>query len=128
MMLESSSFPSLRLLRFDFLEEYVLLRMSLTGDGIQRVDRLRDLVTRVAPSHVDGPVRRRDALVLTQRVADRDLAIVVGRAKAGSIRQRNVRRREVHRRTRYADSPIVGKADAAIVRIGHVEIDGVVGV
>ena len=67
--------------------------MSLTGDGIQRIDRLGDQVASVAPPHVYGPVPRRDALVLAQRVANRDVAIVVCRGKVGRIRQPDVRRR-----------------------------------
>lgn len=62
--LTKDGFPR-ELLDFHFLEKHIFFRMSLSGDGVQRVHQLRYLVTRVAPCGVDRPVGAGNTLVLT---------------------------------------------------------------
>src|SRR5206468_4235344 len=111
------------LLRFYLLEEYIRLRMGLARNGVKGIDRLRNKIPRVAPCSVDAPIGCSNTLVLTQCVADCDLAVEVGRTKARGIGQWDVRGREIERRAAHTNRTVDREAAAAVVRIGHVEID-----
>src|SRR6266849_9814940 len=73
------------LLRLHRLEVDVLLGMHLTGYRIQRIHRLRDQIAGVAPRRVYAAIRRGDALILAERIANGDLAVVVGGCKIRSV-------------------------------------------
>src|SRR5262249_1196381 len=117
-----------RLLSLHLLEENVLLRVRLARDRIQSIGRLRDQITCIAPTRIDRSVRRCNTLVLTEGVAHGDLTIIVGRGERRRIGQRNVRRGKVHRRARHAYLSVRGEAVSTVMRIRHVEVDGVVAV
>src|SRR5690349_13164070 len=76
------------LLGFHLLEEHILLGMGLSGDGIQRIRWVRDLVAGISPSHIDRPVDGKDALVVAQTVTDE--AVVVSRPEGRCVTERNV--------------------------------------
>src|SRR5207253_5844976 len=61
--------------------------------------------------------------VLAQSVANCDLAVEVGRAKARCISQWDVRRGEIERRAAHTNLTVGREAAAAVVRMGYVEID-----
>src|SRR6266849_11020545 len=65
------------LLGFDDLEENVFLRMGFAGERIQRVHRMRNGVSRIAPRYIHPAIRRPYALVLAEGITPSDVAVVV---------------------------------------------------
>src|SRR5437588_7834516 len=102
--------------------------MRLARDRVQGVDWLGDLVAGVAPSDIYRTIGRGGALVLAQTVTDSDLPVEIRRGKNGAITQWNVGWREIERRFGDACGPIRWEGLAPVMGVGHVQIDGRVGV
>ncbi len=121
--------PATALVDLDNLEERILLGMRLPGDGVERVDRLGDRVAVIAPDSQDITIVAEHAVVFAQVVAGNHGAVVVaGPKRLCRCRDGDVGRREVERGAGYANGAPGWEGIAGVLRVGHVEVRGLVAV
>src|SRR6266853_5686025 len=116
-------------LLFQELEENVFLGMGKSGEWIERVHRFRDGGASVAPQHEDRTMRRLNALILPDRVAWLNRAVIVcDREWIGLAWNGDVRWRKCERSTADLHGSVCTERFAAVVRGRHDQIQASVGV
>lgn len=117
------------LLRAYRFKKYVFLRVGHTRKGIQFIHGFRNCAASVAPQYVDPVVCCLHTLVFAERVARRDIAIVVGcREGIRSSRNADIGRRQREWRTADLHGFVHAEGLVIFLQSGQAQIEAAVRV